>query len=171
MFQNEKKERRAEDVARGERTARPAVQTAAQTSVPPCCPPGTSPGTGLSGLCGSTWDSMVMTPSLSGPQPSSLCAFTLKMYEWLGSRSSTTTEFWLGLGMVILCTSPRTHREEDVTTGTKSHSFHLNSVSNKLPAKAIQAPSPTTCIPPGTNNGQLRMSCLSKTGLGQTTAS
>lgn len=41
--------------------------------------PAISPGTGLSGLCGSTWDSMVMTPSLSGPQPSSLCAFTLKM--------------------------------------------------------------------------------------------
>lgn len=133
--------------------------------------PRTSPGTGLSGLCGSTWDSMVMTPSLSGPQPSSLCAFTLKMYEWLGSRSSTTTEFWLGLGMVILCTSPGTHRGcHHQVVGTKSHSFHLNSVSNKLPAKAIH-PSPTTCITPGTDNGQLRMSCLFKKRLGQTTAS
>jgi len=49
----------------------------------------TVPGMGLRGLLGSTADSMVMTPSRSGPQPSWLWAFTLNRYEWLGSRSCT----------------------------------------------------------------------------------
>lgn len=71
-----------------------------------------SPGRGQRGLCGCTCDSMVMTPSRSRPQPSWLWARTRNTYEWLGRRSSTTTEVWPGLGMWSRCSSPRRWSEQ-----------------------------------------------------------